>query len=120
LSSFLKLSAHVSKCGLIFCFFVCLLVHQTVMPCPSKASARAKAKQQAGQSMFVPAKAVSSSDESMYDSGEEVLSAAESDAEEEDESPENIVSLQRLHAVFLPLHLKQHSLPQAKKQWGAN
>jgi len=91
------------------------------MPRPNKASARAKAKRQAGQSMFVPAKAISNFGESVYDSGEEeVWSAAESDAEEQDESPENIVSLQELYAVFLPLRLKQHNLPQAKKRQGPN
>ncbi|KAG1854892.1 hypothetical protein F4604DRAFT_1685902 [Suillus subluteus] len=95
--------------------------YTTVMPRPNKAAAQARAKRWAGQSMFVPAKAVSDSGESMYDSGEEeVWSAAESDAEERDDSPENIVSLQKLYAVFLPPRLKQHNVPQAKKRQGPN
>jgi hypothetical protein len=80
-----------------------------IMPRPTKASARAKAKRQSGQPIFTHVEDVISEDGSVYnDSGKE-QTCLESDegTEETKDELECISSLQRLYTVFLPPHLKQ-------------
>ena len=83
------------------------------MPRHKKASVRAKAKRQSGQSIFTHVEEDISEHGSVYnDSGEEEIWSDEDelDAAHTEDSLESIASLQRLYAVFLPPHLKQQNL----------
>ena len=80
------------------------------MPCPTKASAQAKAKRQSSQSTFTHVENNISKDGSIYnDSGEEQTGLESDEDTETEDALECITSLQRLYAVFLPPHLKQQN-----------
>ena len=82
-----------------------------IMPCPTKASAQAKVKQQSGQPIFTHVEDIIKDGSVYNDLGkEQTCSESDKGTEETKDELECISLLQRLYTVFLTPHLKQQPL----------